>query len=198
MTLDIDCADPDTRGYDATAVDDVDGHHDDETPDRTTTVATGGRWWLIFGLVVVCALATLGGWLGFRYSQSHTDQQERALFLQVARQGALNLTTINFTHVEADVQRILDSSTGAFQDDFRSRTQPFIDVVKKAQSVTEGSITEAGVESVQGDNAQVLVAVSVTTSNAGAAEQQPREWRMRIGVQKAGDGAKVSTVEFVP
>ena len=44
----------------------------------------------------------------------------------------------------------------------------------------------------------MLVAVTVTPSNAGAPEQQPRAWRMRISVQKVGDDAKVSNVEFVP
>ena len=44
----------------------------------------------------------------------------------------------------------------------------------------------------------MLVAVTVNTSNAGAPEQQPRAWRMRITVQKVGDEAKVSNVEFVP
>jgi len=43
-----------------------------------------------------------------------------------------------------------------------------------------------------------LVAVTVKTSNAGAPEQAPRAWRMRISVQKVGDEAKVSNVEFVP
>jgi Mce-associated membrane protein len=44
----------------------------------------------------------------------------------------------------------------------------------------------------------VLVAVTVKTSNAGAAEQEPRAWRMRLTVKKVGDEAKVSNVEFVP
>jgi Mce-associated membrane protein len=40
--------------------------------------------------------------------------------------------------------------------------------------------------------------VTVKTANAGAAEQPPRAWRMRIQVQKVADQAKVSNVEFVP
>ena len=51
------------------------------------------------------------------------------LFVQVARQGALNLTTIDCQSADADVQRILDSATGTFYDDFSKRSQPFIDVV---------------------------------------------------------------------
>jgi Mce-associated membrane protein len=70
-------------------------------------------------------------------------------------------------------------------------------VVKKAQSKSVGTVTEAGLESRSGDEAQVLVAVSVSTTNLGAAEEEPRHWRMRISVKKVGDEAKVSNVAFV-
>ena len=151
----------------------------------------------ILGLVAVVALAGLTGWLGFRAYESRKAADERNLFLQVGRQGALNLTTIDYAHAEADVQRILDSATGTFYDDFQSRAQPFIEVVKQAQSKSVGTISEAGVESVSDNEAQVLVAVTVKTSNAGAAEQEPRAWRMKITVQKVGDEAKVANVRFV-
>ena len=152
----------------------------------------------IVGLVVVVMLGGLTGWLGVRAHQSHQADEQREVFLQVGRQGVLNLTTIDWQDADTDVKRILDSATGIFYDDFQQRAQPFIDVVKQAQSKTVGTITEAGLESESGNDAQVLVAVSVKTTNAGAAEQQPRAWRMRISVHKVGDEAKVSNVEFVP
>jgi Mce-associated membrane protein len=110
----------------------------------------------------------------------------------------VNLTTINYTEVDADVQRILDSATGTFHDDFQKRSQPFVDVVKQAQSKSEGTVAEAGLESETGDQARVLVAVSVKTSIAAAPDQDPRRWRLRISIQRTADGAKVSNVEFVP
>ena len=154
----------------------------------------------LVGLVVVVALAGLTGWLGFRTYQSHQADEQRKLFLQVGRQGALNLTTIDWQQADANVQRILDSATGTFYDDFQKRSQPFVEVVKQAQSKSVGTIAEAGLEpnSITDNGAQVLVAVTVKTSNAGAPEQAPRAWRMRISVQKVDDGAKVSNVEFVP
>ena len=151
----------------------------------------------ILGLAVVVALAGLCGWLGFRTYQSYTAAQERNLYLQVGRQAALNLTTIDFEHADEDVQRVLDSSTGTFYDDFEARAQPFKEVVKQAKSKSVGTISEAGVETETEDGAEVLVAVTVRTSNAGAAEQEPRAWRMRITVQKVGDEAKVANVRFV-
>jgi Mce-associated membrane protein len=149
-------------------------------------------------VITVVALAGICGWLGLNLYQSHRNQQQVAQFIQTARQAALNLTTISHTSADHDVARILDSTTGSFRDDFQNRSQQFIAVLKQAQTDTVGTVTAAGLESLEGDTAHVLVAVSVKTSNAGAAEQQPRLWRMRIDVDKAGSDAKVSNVQFVP
>ncbi|ORW99167.1 mammalian cell entry protein [Mycobacterium triplex] len=153
---------------------------------------------LALGLTVVIGLCALIGWLEWRAHQSYQARQLRSLFLQVGRQGAVNLTTIDWQHADADVQRILNSATGTFYDDFSKRSQPFIDVVKQVHSKSEGTVTEAGLESSSDNDAQVLVAVSVKSSNTGAAEQDPRGWRMRISVHRAGNEVKVSNVEFVP
>ena len=174
----------------------------DETADVVATPAkprmSHVKLATIVGLVAVVVLAGLTGWLGFRAYKSHQADEQRKLFLEVGRQGALNLTTIDWQEADADVQRILDAATGTFYDDFQKRAQPFVEVVKQAQSKSVGTIAEAGLESESNDGAQVLVAVTVKTSNAGAPDQQPRAWRMRIFVQKVGDDAKVSNVVFVP
>jgi len=118
--------------------------------------------------------------------------------LQVARQGALNLTTIDWQHADADVRRILDGATGEFYNDFAKRSQPFIEVLQQAKATAVGTITQAGLESETADTAQALVAVSVQTSTGGEADPGPRAWRMRITVQKVGDQLKVSNIGFVP
>jgi Mce-associated membrane protein len=151
------------------------------------------------GVAIIVALLGLGGWLEFRLHQDDQGRAQRNLYVQVARQTAINLTTINYTEVDADIKRVLDSSTGDFHDEFQNRSQPFVEVVKKVQSKTEGTIAEAGLLSYTKDQAQVLVAISVKTSMAAAPpDQEPRRWRMRLTVDKNGDGAKVSKVEFVP
>ena len=101
-------------------------------------------WRLVSGTIVALVLTALVGWLGLAAYQSHRAQQQRELFIQAGRQGALNLTTIDWQHADSDVQRILDSATGTFYDEFSKRRQPFIEVVKKAQSKSVGTITEAG------------------------------------------------------
>jgi Mce-associated membrane protein len=190
-----EAADVESDAVEAADEDARDGTADDTAPGEVATSHV--RLALILGVVGVVALAGLCGWLGFRAYTSHQAAAERNMFLQVGRQAALNLTTIDFEHADEDVQRVLDSSTGTFYDDFNARAQPFKEVVKQAKSKSVGTIAEAGVETETEDGADVLVAVTVRTSNAGAAEQEPRAWRMRITVQKVGDEAKVANVRFV-
>jgi Mce-associated membrane protein len=176
------------------AADDADG----EPKARSQKLMSARRWAMLFSLTVIVALSVFAGWSGFRVHQSQKVEAQRNQFLQVARQGALNLTTIDWQHADADVRRILDGATGEFYNDFAKRAQPFIDVVKQSKASTVGTITEAGLESETADAAQVLVAVSVQTSNAAETNQEPRAWRMRIYVQRVGDQVKVSNAGFVP
>jgi len=151
-----------------------------------------------FGIVVLVVLAVLVGWLGVQAREFHQAAAQHQEFLAAGRQGAVNLTSIDWQHVDEDVQRILNNATGSFHDEFASRSKPFIDVVKRAQSTSVGTVTEAGLESATDHDAQVLVAVSVKTILAGAPQQDPRAWRMRIDVQRVGEQVKVANVEFVP
>ncbi|BBX17193.1 mammalian cell entry protein [Mycolicibacterium duvalii] len=152
---------------------------------------------LIAGLVSLAAVSSVSIWLGYQNHESRLLDSERERYLEVARQGAVNLTTIDHQQADTDIQRILDAATGQFYDDFVQRSQPFVDVVKNSQSTSQGTVTEAGLESFSGEEAQAIVAVSVTTSVAGAPEQQARSWRMRLTVQKSGEDLKISNVGFV-
>ena len=159
--------------------------------------ATATRLAGAVGLIVIVVLGGLTGWLGTEAHRSNQQVAQRALFLSAGRQGALNLTSVNGADAEAAVQRILDSSTGPFHEDFQKNAGPFVDVLKQTQSSSEGTITEAGVESLTEGQAEILVAVSVKTVTPGSPDGPPRLWRMRLSVQEVDDGAKVSNVQFV-
>src|SRR5271156_4614851 len=104
-------------------VDAVDVDEIDQTPSQSKARLAGWRRRLsragsalVASAIIVATLAGLAGWLGYRAYQKHEAQAQRELFVQVARQGAVNLTTINYTQVDADVQRILDQATGSFRE----------------------------------------------------------------------------------
>ena len=193
-TSEADTADSD----DAAGLDLADFDAEDAKAGDRRPMMTPQRLAIFIGLAALLLLGALVGWLGFRVYQGHTEAEQHALFVQVARQGAVNLTTIDWNEADSDVRRILDSATGPFHDDFAQRSQPFVDVLKQSQSTTVGSVTASGLESASENEAQVMVSVSVKTSSAAAPQQDPRSWRMRITVQKVGGDVKVSKVEFVP
>ncbi|MED5814013.1 Mce protein [Mycolicibacterium sp. 050232] len=151
----------------------------------------------IVGGLLVVALLALTGWLGYGYYQVHHEQQRRAMFVDTARAGATNLTTIDWEHAEDDVQRVLDVSTGKFYDDFERRSKSFLEVVKQIKSKSVGTVTSSGLESYSNDKADVLVSVTVRSTNAGVPEQKPQVWRMVVTVQDIEGKAKVSNVEFI-
>jgi Mce-associated membrane protein len=153
---------------------------------------------LVAGLVAGVLLAGLVGWLGFRAYEAHNLEAQRNLFVQGARQGAANLLTVDYQHADADAQRILDSATGKFYDSFARRKQSYIDNAQRMRSKLVATATDAGLESRNGDQGKVLVAVTVKSLDPAQAQQEPQFWRIRVTVKKMGDVAKVSDVVFVP
>lgn len=212
-----------------TAIDDVDGFAEGEASDAVDESAVDGsaaeelsagphesvesvprrarlRWprsevmlGLWVGALCMCVLTGLAGWQGVAAYHARAAQQQRQLFLQAGRQGALDLTTIRYTDVDADIQRVLDGSTGKFYDEFKARTADFAAAVRQAQSSSTGTVSEAGIETMDGNTARVLVSTGVRTAVAQAPEQEPRYWRMRLTVTRVDQELpKVSDVEFVP
>ena len=125
------------------------------------------------------------------------ERQRSAAFIATARQGVINLTSLDFNKAKEDVQRVLDSATGEFRDDFQRRADDFASVVKDSKAVTEGSVAATAVESMGKDSAVVLVLANERVTNLAGAKDQPRTFRFRVSVVRDGDELKVSKVEFV-
>jgi Mce-associated membrane protein len=168
---------------------------DSEHPPKPSRGIRMGAW---FGIATIVAVGALAAWLGSQAFRMDGRAQQEAVFKTAARQAALDLTTLDTGRIDAAVQRILDSSTGAFHEDFQQRAQPFAEVVKQTQASSEGTVTEVGLETAIETGANVLVAVAVKTTTAGVADQQPRLWRMRLTFEQVDATPKLSDVVFVP
>ncbi len=149
-------------------------------------------------IAALAVLVMLTGFFGWRDIHLRSGERLRESMVQAGRDGILALTTIDHQRVDEDVQRILDTSTGTFRDDFAQRADSFKDAARKAQSKSVGTVVESGFESLDGELGRVLVAAVVMTSNRGAPEQQAKGWRTRVSVIRDGDVFKVAAVEFIP
>ncbi|MBY8859383.1 hypothetical protein K7711_23140 [Nocardia sp. CA2R105] len=148
--------------------------------------------------VVIVALAAITATLVLQHRTATREQADRAAYLQAARQAVVDLTTISAGSADADIARILAASTGTFHDDFGSRSAAFTSVVKQAHVSTTGTVSAAGIESMSGDEAKVLVAATSRVTNATGADNEPRVWRLRVLLHRSQGHILVSNVDFVP
>jgi len=147
--------------------------------------------------VTICGLLGASGWMLWHHHTVLAERQRSAAYTAAAKQGVVNLTSLDFNKANEDVQRVLDSATGEFRDDFQRRADDFASVVKDSKAVTEGSVIATAVESMGKDSAVVLVLAHERVTNSAGAKDDPRAFRFRVSVVRDGDQLKISKVEFV-
>ena len=149
-------------------------------------------------VIVIGVLGALTGIMIWQHRAATRDRQHRAEFEAAARQGVINMTTLDFRNAQSDFQRFLESSTGALRDDLQRQADDFITTLQQGQVVTAGTVTATAVESVADDSAVVLVAARETVQNTAGADQPPRAFRFSVTMARDGDRIKMEKVEFVP
>jgi Mce-associated membrane protein len=151
----------------------------------------------IAAVVAIVGLLGASGWMAWQHHHVVKDRERAAAYIATAKQGVINLTSLDFNKAKEDVQRVLDIATGDFKDEFQKRAEDFAAVVKDSKAVTEGSVAATAVESMNNDSAVVLVLSNERVTNIAGAKDQPRTFRFRVSVVHDGDDLKVSKVEFV-
>jgi Mce-associated membrane protein len=149
-------------------------------------------------VLVICALVAFSGYMVWQNHQSTQRQMHEAEFSAAARQGVVNLMSLNFAQGDADIQRLIDGTTGSFRDDFEKSKNDFLTVMKDSKVVTTAEVKATGVESMSGNSAVVLVTATSQVSNAASSKQSPRAWRLSVTLDRVDGQPKMSKVEFVP
>jgi Mce-associated membrane protein len=145
------------------------------------------------GLLLLLALAAVTVQL-LRY-ESVDDRRED--ILRAARQSALHLTSIDNRDFQADVQRVLEGSTGAFRTDFEARAEDLESVLRDNEVVSEGDVVEAGLVRADDRTATALVVVDSEVRNTAAPEGRVNTYRMRLELELVDGRWLTSMLEFV-
>ncbi len=138
------------------------------------------------------------GYMMWQHRKAADQQHSAAEFAAAARQGVVNLMSMDSTAAKESVQRVIDNSTGKFQANVKDGADDLIKAMQDAKVVTKVTVNDVAVEKIEGDSAVVLVAATSERSDAKApqADKQPRVWRVIITVVRDGGQIKVSDVEF--
>ncbi|MDP7705260.1 hypothetical protein QXK92_21450 [Mycobacterium sp. TY815] len=152
----------------------------------------------VVAVLLILGFSGLSGYFVWEHHQATDREQKAAAFIAGAKKGVVNMTSLDFKKAKDDVQRVIDSSTGEFRDDFQQRAADFTKVVEQSKVVTEGTVNAAAIESMDGRTAQVLVSATSRVTNSAGAKDEPRAWRLRVTVTEEDGQYKMSKVEFVP
>lgn len=151
----------------------------------------------VAAIIGIVGFLGASGWMFWQHHKVVQERERAAAYVATARQGVINLTSLDYNKAKENVQRVLDTATGEFKDDFQKRAEDFESVVKDSKVVTEGSVAATAVESMTNDSAVVLVLANESVTNIAGAKDQPRTFRFRVSVVHDGGDLKLSKVEFV-
>lgn len=151
-------------------------------------------------VVAVLAVAALIVWGANRVLALHHDDRvgdDRQGALVAARSEVLALTTISSKTSADDIKKLLAGAAPSFRSEFEKQAAQFTAALKQAGVVSKGSVASAGVQSSRNGKAVILVAATGTVTNANSKKAEPRNYRLRVSLEKTGNRWLVSGMDFV-
>jgi Mce-associated membrane protein len=159
------------------------------------------RWITVAAMASVILIATsaaAAGAVWWQHRETAQNQQRSAEFAAAARQGVVNLMSLDYSTAKDDVGRLINNTTDDFRKDLESTRDDFIKVVQDSKVSTTCTVNATAVQSMSVDSAIVLVAATSDVTNTAGAKHDPRTWRLGVTITRDGDQLKMSKVEFVP
>lgn len=138
---------------------------------------------------VLLAALVVGGLLLARHRQAAAQQAVRDDVLAAARQEAVDFTTLDYRQLDRDLGRVLDGAGGSFKTQFQQQSEQLRQLVTANKAVSVGQVLDAGLVSLDGDSARVLVVADSRVTNTGAPDGQLRRYRMQLDLVRSTDGA---------
>ncbi|MBI3692098.1 MAG: hypothetical protein HY239_15975 [Mycolicibacterium aromaticivorans] len=197
--------DPESADADAVAVDDIEPAPADDAeaaaaPEkkRRKRLPVGKAVAAAVAVLAIIGLLSVTGFMVWKHRDAEAQRHRTAEFSAAARQGVVNLMSMDFNQAKESVQRVIDDSTGKFKSNFQDGADDLIKAMQQSKVVTKVTVNDTAVESMDKDSATVLVAATSqrTGPDAPKEDQQPRVWPVVVSLQRDGDQLKVSDVEF--
>ncbi len=147
--------------------------------------------------VTFCALLGIGTALSWSHhvAQTHREQQQRAA--AAARQGVIDVMSLNFVNAEDDMGRIVDNATGKFKEEFQGQQYILVRQLIDAKVVTHVDVTGVAVQSASDDAAVVLVAATSQAANIKDPHPAPKRFRVVVTLAEEQGRLKIAQLDYV-
>jgi Mce-associated membrane protein len=136
-------------------------------------------------LVLALVLALLwAASLSMSLRSEHRRDSDRSGALAAAQSFATTLSSYDSATLDQDFQNVLANSTGTFQTQYTSASESLRTLISKLHGKATGKVLSAGLVSLDGGKAEVVIFVDQTVTND--AQKTPRidRTRMQMSLEK--------------
>jgi Mce-associated membrane protein len=137
-------------------------------------------------LVALVALGVLAGLGVHRASNLSKQADERAHIVSLAGEYAVDYSSLDYRHLQADVQAEIKNATGQFATRYRATVQLLTPVFVQRKLVATGSVTLAGIASMTKTSAVVLVALNQVVKSTASTLGTTKLVRMEVSLSRVG------------
>jgi Mce-associated membrane protein len=130
-------------------------------------------------IVVLGALTAVAIHTSQRRSSS-SGTTDRTTLLAVGGQLAVDFTSFDYRHLDADFAATAKRATPAFASTYLKQSKSVASVITKAKAVSTSQVVATGLKSSSATNAVVLVAVNDLTKNTQSPKGTTQYFRMQI------------------
>ncbi|GGK54913.1 hypothetical protein Ppa06_12520 [Planomonospora parontospora subsp. parontospora] len=153
---------------------------------------------LVLGVLIAVLLAA-ALWIGGQLRDAQAAADDREAALRAAGTHAMNLLSVGYRTVDADVGRILDTSTGPARAEYVRTAEALRRTTTEEKVVQTGALRAVGLVSLSGDTARVMVVGDAVIEWEGSKNApQERFYRWTMEVTRTGGKWLVSRAELVP
>lgn len=152
-------------------------------------VAAGIVLALMTAVVVACAAWTLRD---VHRTQVSQDRQETAL--AEARAAAVAFTSYDYRHIDQDLERVANQSTGTFRTQFSKALGALTGAIRKAHGVSRGTVVQAGLVRSTSTTAVAIAAVNATITNRSLPTPSVRRYRLQITLARVDSDWLISDI----
>jgi Mce-associated membrane protein len=161
------------------------GRNDSGSSAVLTLASRQGRW-------LLAALETGAP------KQPVIDERPEARAVLAAASGVADAyADLSWQHPTADIQHVLSLSTGEFHDAYSAAAPELVRRTIASQTSQQGTVIAAGLVSIRGSEARVLVGLTGSTQ-VGAGEPRARAVRLVVTLARRGDAWLATGLRVVP
>ncbi|SER77136.1 hypothetical protein [Actinokineospora terrae] len=160
---------------------------------------------MVFVLVVLAVAGlAFAAWFGIAWARAGADDDldlagTRDEVSRVACAALVTVSTLDFRHVDQDLDRWVNASTGPLRDEFETRRASSKGALEQAKTVTTATVLKIAVTDLREreGKAEVIAAVRVDVTPDGK-QATPKYLRLQAALDRTDQGWKLSGVTPVP